>query len=279
MSIDYAPKRVTLLLSMSKNDPRALGCERIWGCVCEGDGNPAACPFHAAVDIKEHIDKNFPLESECPGFPLFPTATGEAVTSEAMLMFIEELATMCDEALFTKAGQRKFGKHSWRASGAVHLSLIGLDTFKIQLIGRWLCAIVLRYCRLAPISDVARDYVVATNAKKANETLKNTVALNKKLANMVENVMTKYTEESKELYNLIKEVEKQCAPRQYVINRRTNKVHKVLTLLQDVGRDAIAYCGFKYACASVILKTELPAAKRDHYCSTCLAEVRAAMAK
>ena len=68
MSIDYAAKRVTLLLSMSKNDPRALGCERIWGCVCEGDGNPAACPFHAAVDIKEHIDKTFPHDPECPGF-------------------------------------------------------------------------------------------------------------------------------------------------------------------------------------------------------------------
>ena len=126
---------------------------------------------------------------------------------------------------------------------------------------------------------MARDYVVAANAKKASETLKNTVALNKKLTNMVEDVMAKHADESKVLYNLIKDVEKQCAPRQYVINRNTNNVHKVLTLLQDVGRDAIAYCGFKYACASVILKTELPAANRDHYCSTCLAEVRAAMAK
>ena len=56
-----------------------------------------------------------------------------------------------------------------------------------------------------------------------------------------------------------------ASPRQYVINRRTNKITKVLTLLQDVGRDAIAYCGFKYACASVILKTELPTGNRDHY--------------
>ena len=45
MSIDYAARRVTLLLSMSKNDPRALGCERIWGCVCEGGWQPRSLPI------------------------------------------------------------------------------------------------------------------------------------------------------------------------------------------------------------------------------------------
>ena len=279
MSFDVAAKRVTLMLSMSKNDPRALGCERIWGCVCEGEGNPAGCPYHAALDIKKFIETAFPHDSLAPGFPLFPTPTGEAVTSENMLAFIEELAQMMDEDLYTKAGQRRFGKHSWRATGAVHLSTIGLDTFKIQLIGRWLCAIVLRYCRLAPISDIARDYKVATHAGKAGEALKIATAMNKKVTAQIAEMVDKCADESKKLYEIIRQVETRCAPRTYIVNRKTNKVHKVLTHLSDVGDEAIAYCGFKYAKASVLMKAQLPAAKRDHYCSTCLAEVRANMCK
>ena len=61
--------------------------------------------------------------------------------------------------------------------------------------------------------------------------------------------------------------------------QETGKVHKALTLAVDVGNAAIAYCGFKYAKAAVSMKAELPKAKRDLYCSTCLAEVRATMSK
>ena len=56
MLIDRAARKVTLILSMSKNDPRALGCERSWGCVCEdGVHDHRACPFHAAVDLDDFI--------------------------------------------------------------------------------------------------------------------------------------------------------------------------------------------------------------------------------
>ena len=83
-----------------------------------------------------------------------------------MLALTEALAVLTGEALYSKAGQRRFGKHSWRATGAVHLSLVGLATSKIQLLGRWLCAIALRYCRFAPIADIARDYKSASSSSR-----------------------------------------------------------------------------------------------------------------
>ena len=42
--IDDDAMKATLQLSMSENDPRALGCERSWGCTCEGLPTSAACP-------------------------------------------------------------------------------------------------------------------------------------------------------------------------------------------------------------------------------------------
>ena len=211
MSIDKIAKRVTLLLSMSKNDPRALGCERTWGCICDGDDNPAACPYHAALDLDEFIRRVFPHDHRQPGFPLFPTEMGEQVTSEMMLTFIEELAFMMGEELFTKAGQRRFGKHSRRSTGAVHLALIGLDTFKVQLIGRWLCAIVMRYSRLAPIADVARDYRVASSANKTQDELNTSTKLNLKLTKLVEGNLKTYADDANKPYDLIRQVERQCA--------------------------------------------------------------------
>ena len=105
MLVDRAAHKVTLILSMSKNDPRALGCERSWGCVCDdGVHDPRACPFHAAVDLDDFIKECFPHDHLLPGFPLFPTVTGDPVTSDMMLAFIEELAVMMDEQHYTKAG-------------------------------------------------------------------------------------------------------------------------------------------------------------------------------
>ena len=135
----------------------------------DGDDNSAACPYHAALDLNEFIEKEFPHDIHQPGFPLFPTIAGEQLTSEMMLALIEELSYMMGESLYAKADRRRFGKHSWRSTGAVHLALIGLDAYTIQLIGRWLCTIVLRYCRMAPIADVARGYQIASNAKTTQD--------------------------------------------------------------------------------------------------------------
>ena len=150
-----------------------------------------------------------------------------------MLAFIEELAVMMGEQLYTKAGQRRFGKHSWRASGAVRMASIGLGTYKIKLLGRWLCAIVLRYCRLAPMSDVARDYRTASHNTKSQDARANSASANAKMVKNIEDTLEKYDDDNAKLFNLIKKVEADCAPHTFIINRKTGKVHKALTLAVD----------------------------------------------
>ena len=50
VKIDLGEKKLTLLLLVSKKDPRAIGCERSWHCLCKGgDGRRPDCPFHAVV--------------------------------------------------------------------------------------------------------------------------------------------------------------------------------------------------------------------------------------
>ena len=115
----------------------------------------------------------------------------------------------------------------------------------------------MRYCRLAPIADVARDYRVASSANKTQDELKTSTKLNVKLTKLVEGHLKTYEDDAKTLYDLIRQVERQCAPREFVINNKTGEVHKVLTHMHDVGGAAICYCSFKYARASVTLKTEL----------------------
>ena len=68
-------------------------------------------------------------------FPLFPDCDGNEVSAELMLNLIEELARLTGEALTNQAGKKRFGKHSWRATGAVHLGECGLDVNKICLWG------------------------------------------------------------------------------------------------------------------------------------------------
>ena len=68
-----------------------------------------------------------------------------------VLEFIEAVATLMNEPLHTDKGIRRFGKHSFRATGAVYLALMGISVEKIQLMGRWSCGVVVHYTRSAPL--------------------------------------------------------------------------------------------------------------------------------
>ena len=150
MTLDHKAQTVTLRLSVSKNDPRAIGCSRKWGCICGDTVIPGSCPYHAATALNEYLVDTFADRLLDEGFPLFPDADGNEVSPEMMLCLIEELAHLTGERLYNKAGKKRFGKHSWRSTGAVHLGECGLETNKISLMGRWFCAVVLHYTRLAP---------------------------------------------------------------------------------------------------------------------------------
>ena len=57
-------------LPVSKTDPRALGCTRSWGCVCDGrHSTPCAC--HATKEQINWLEENFP-GTPLEELPLFP---------------------------------------------------------------------------------------------------------------------------------------------------------------------------------------------------------------
>ena len=277
MAIDVKDKKVSLRLSMSKNDPRALGCERTWGCICGEEVDACSCPYHAAFTLRDTLTDRFGDTVNSEGFPLFPADDGAAIRDNDMLTLIEDLAQRLGEPLFTKTGQRRYGKHSWRATGAVHLSEIGLDTAKVQLIGRWMCAVALRYVRNAPIADIARDYRTAIRARGVDDHLNKSTAINTKIRKDLDKWIDTYRLDMSRLTDLIQTIEKTCGPKRFVVNRKTKKIHKVLTHSSDVGTQAIAYCGWKYALAPITCSYELPAGAKKDYCATCLADVRATM--
>ena len=90
----------------------------------------------------------------------------------------------------------------------MHVFGIGLDTIKVQLIGRWMCAVVLRYVRDAPIADVARDYKASARSKNAETEMKKSCTLNKKLRDDLEAWTAKYKTEVNRLEELIASVER-----------------------------------------------------------------------
>ena len=72
------------------------------------------------------------------------------MTPEDMLAVIEHIALLYGEDLVTANGRKKFGKRPWRSTGAVFMSSIGIEVFKVQLMARWASAVVTHYTRLAP---------------------------------------------------------------------------------------------------------------------------------
>ena len=61
-----------------------------------------------------------------PEFPVFPDSSGEELLEDHVIEFIEFVAELLGEPLYTKGGIRRFGEHSFRSTGAVHLAEMGL---------------------------------------------------------------------------------------------------------------------------------------------------------
>ena len=171
---------------------------------------------------------------------------------------------------------RRFGKHSFRSTGAVHLSEMGLEVAKIQLLGRWMCMVVLRYCRDAPLKTTAQEYKRGRSSSSAASASGSCELKNKHVKAIVDKVSAECEEKMAELRSLILQVEAKGRPREYVANRKTGKIHRVLTYFTETGVDALAWCGFKYGRAQVKLTADIDnSTPWRNICSSCLTDVRA----
>ena len=68
--------------------------------------------------------------------PLFPDINGNAIPPDILVKLVEELASITGEPLLTAAGQKRYGRHSWRSTGAVRLTSKRVELFRIQLLAR-----------------------------------------------------------------------------------------------------------------------------------------------
>ena len=159
---------------------------------------------------------------------------------------IISIATLLGEPLLNKAGRSRIGKHTWRAMAAILMGEVGVDVYKIRMVGRWNCSVVIYYTRDAPITDMASGFV---QAKAARENLKQAGRFDTslyKIKTVVETTVQGMQDEIKALIAKVLLVEKRAIP-DYVANRNTRNIHRILSAYSDAGQEALANCGFVYA--------------------------------
>ena len=129
-----------MVLPASKTDQQALGKGVVHGCAC-GPHSGCGCPFHAGRAQLDRLRRLFPEKFAdkklWQNMPLFPTAEGKTVEKEAMIGTIVEAAKKFETSLVSADGAARVSGHSLRVTGAQGLAKLGVDTWAIQLLGRW----------------------------------------------------------------------------------------------------------------------------------------------
>ena len=147
----------TWLLPASKTDTRALGVARTHGCCCGVGMFGNACPAHALWAQRSWLRARFPSRHSVDGLPapdlaLFPDPEGKVCEKDAVVATIRAAAEALGLPAVSADGLHLWGGHSLRVSGAQSLARAGLDTWLIQLLGRWGSDAVLGYIRAAPLA-------------------------------------------------------------------------------------------------------------------------------
>ena len=161
-------------LPVSKNDPSALGVARSHGCSCT-EGKRGCCPWHALDLQMKLLKRRFPQKfvDEAPSLdlPLFPATDGSAVTKDAMTETIRVGASRLGVKLSAADGSARVTGHSLRVTGAQGLARLGVDTWAVQLLGRWGSPTVLEYVQAVPLersSEWARRAATVTLEQMAS---------------------------------------------------------------------------------------------------------------
>ena len=232
------------------------------------------------------MHRTFP-DADPESLPLFPQAGGEEVAPEAQVKLVEKIAMMTGERTLTAEGRNRYGKHSWRSTGAVFLTFIGLEVMKIQLLARWGSPIITHYTRLAPLKTPAEDFKRIAIRKVLSDKMQETDGTRRKLAREaidmkkmnkeVNKQICALQDEMVELKVLIKRAEDERRPPVYVQNPKSGVVHKVLTSLEQAGIHARSVCSYKWVAGAARKVDTLPR-DADLICDTCMGEQKAEMA-
>ena len=133
MRIDPVRRWVSLELPVSKTDSSAVGCSRVWGCICHGAEVAPDCVFHAAAhhcDVMRAALGIIELDPLVNAWLLVLDVSGSIVTKAAVVGTFEHIAEMFEEPLLNPAGVRRFGGHSPRDWSVVTTLGFGVEQFK-----------------------------------------------------------------------------------------------------------------------------------------------------
>jgi len=148
--------QVKFHLPASKSDVQATGTAREHGCSCIGVPVPS-CPAHAAWDhltfLRNRFADHWQSSSPSPELPLFPSELGTACSKDSMVATIVHAASLLGVELSSPDGSERVSGHSLRATGAQGLAAAGIDTWAIELMGRWGSEAVRGYIREARLAD------------------------------------------------------------------------------------------------------------------------------
>ena len=152
--------KATFILPSSKTDVKALGTMRSWGCTCGGN-MLIPCPLHALIDQLAYcraLASDLSLDPRA--MPLFPTEDGSRPSKADAIATITHLASLLGEhTVCPSSGGTLFGGHRLRTGGAQYLAGLGVDPLRIQSMGRWKSALVIRYSGNKGSSGITADTV------------------------------------------------------------------------------------------------------------------------
>ena len=98
---------------------------------------------------------------------------------------------------------------------------------------------MLRYCRTAPIADVARGYIAASSASRTQGELKTSAKVNANVVEFIEGRLEEYEADSASVSDLIRKVERQCAPGNSSCIAQRGTVNQAPTLSTHAGQSAM----------------------------------------
>ena len=206
-----------------------------------------------------------------PDSPLFPDEEGNMVSAAAMIALVDELAARTGEAVTNADGLRRFGRHSWRSTGAVWLTgTMGIEVLKVQMMARWSSPVVTHYTRLAPLKAITSDFRKALAKKEGDKSRDRTKLAMERSVKKLTSQLLAYEGELNELKVLLKKLEKSGCAKKYVTNRVTGIRHRILTHYEDAGVGAKTICSgntYRAIANSLLISHALGREVRNMYAS------------
>ena len=150
---------VALTLPASKTDQAGVGVRRTHTCICQNGAPRPFCPAHCAWDqllrLRREYAERFNGETLLTDMPFFPTTGGAPCSKEGFTQTIVRAAQLLNQPITDDLENVRISGHSMRPTGAQFLAKAGLDTYTVQLLGRWGSSSVETYVRDAVISEAA----------------------------------------------------------------------------------------------------------------------------